>query len=66
MAQPSCQWLEVFVRKTHISANFPAEPGPSPARGENLLPFPGNFTEGLGEEQSGGASRTGVQVLGKG
>lgn len=26
MAQPSCQWLGVFVRKTHISANFPPEP----------------------------------------
>lgn len=26
MAQLSCQWLEVFARKTQISANFPAEP----------------------------------------
>lgn len=26
MAQPSCQWLGIFARKTHILANFPAEP----------------------------------------
>lgn len=26
MAQLSWQWLEVFARKTQISANFPAEP----------------------------------------
>lgn len=48
MAQPSTSGLGVFARKTHISANFPAEPlGSSPARGENLLPFMRRFTEEL-------------------
>lgn len=71
MAQPSCQWLGEFARKTHILAIFQRSPGPNPVRGENLLPFIRDFTEwlfavttsGLGAVR--GLPRTRVQVLGK-
>lgn len=52
------------MKKTHISANFPEEPGPSPARGENLLPFIRHLTEALFAHGWAGSSQGDSQEQG--